>query len=58
MKRYKDITLKDEHPRSVGAQYAPEEEWRNSSRKNEQAEPKQKQYPLVEVTGDGRKVQC
>ena len=50
------MTLKDELPRSVGAQYATEEEWRNSSRKNEEAEPKQKQYPVV--TGDQSKVQC
>ena len=56
MKRQKYITLKDEHPRSVGAQYALGEEWRNSSRKNEEAEPKQKQHPLVEVTGDGSKL--
>ena len=58
MKRQKYITLKDEHPRSVGAQYALGEEWRNSSRKNEEAEPKQKQHPLVEVTGDGSKLWC
>ena len=50
------MTLKDELPRSVGAQYATEEEWRNSSRKNEEAEPKQKQYQVV--TGDQSKVQC
>ena len=43
---------------SVGAQYAPGEEWRSSSRKNEEAEPKQKQCPIVDVTGDGSKVQC
>ena len=46
MKRQKDTTLKDELPRSVGAQYATEEEWRNSSRKNEEAEPKQKPHML------------
>ena len=53
MKRQKDMTLKDELPRSVGAQYATEEEWRNNSRKNEEMEPKQKQHPVVDVTGDG-----
>ena len=56
MKRQKDRTLKDELPRSVGAQYATGEEWRNDSRKNEEAEPKQKQCPVVDVTGDGSKV--
>ena len=55
MKRRKDMTLKDELPRSVGAQYASGEEWRNSSRKNEEAELKQKQ-PVVDVTGDENKV--
>ena len=58
MKRLKDKTLKDELPRSVGAQYATGEDWRNNSRKNEDTEPKQKQCPAVEVTGDGSKVQC
>ena len=58
MKRQKDRTLKDEHPRSVAAQYATGEEWRNSSRKNEEAEPKQKQCPAVDVTSDGSKFQC
>ena len=48
------MTLKDELPRLVGAQYATGEEWRNNSRKNEETEPKQKQYPVVDVTGDGR----
>ena len=57
-KRQKDRTLKDELPRSVGAQYATGEEWRNNSRKNEEMEPKQKQCPGVDVTGDGSKVQC
>ena len=57
MKRQKDMTLKDELPRSVGAQYATGEKWRNNSRKNEKTEPKQKQYPAVDVTGDGNKVQ-
>ena len=58
MKRQKDMTLKDEFPRLVDAQYATGEEWRNSSRKNEEAEPKQKWHPVVDVTGDGSKVQC
>ena len=56
MKRQKDKTLKDELPRSVGAQYITEEQWRNNSRKNEETEPKQKQLPVVEVTGDECKV--
>ena len=56
MKRQKDRTLKDELPRLVGAQYATGEEWRNNSRKNEEMEPKQKQQPVVDVTGDGSKV--
>ena len=56
MKRQKDMTLKDELPSSVGAQYATVEEWRNSSRRNEEMKPKQKQYPVVDVTGDGSKV--
>jgi len=50
MKRQKDMTLKDELPRSVGAQYATGEDWRNGSRKNEETEPKQKQHPVVDVT--------
>ena len=58
MKRQKDKTLKDELPRSVGAQYATGDQWRNNSRKNEDTEPKQKQHPVVDVTGDGSKVQC
>ena len=58
MKRQKDRTLKDELPRSVGAQYATGDQWRNNSRKNEETEPKQNQYPGVDVTGDGSKVQC
>ena len=58
MKRQKDRTLKDECPRSVGAQYATGEEWRNNSRKNEETEAKQKQHPVVEVTGNGSKAQC
>ena len=52
------MTLKDELPRSVGAQHTTGEEWRNSSGKNEEVEPKQKQYPVVDVTGDRSKVQC
>ena len=55
MKRQKDRTLKDELPRSVGAQYATADQWRNNSRKNEGMEPKQKQHPAVDVTGDGSK---
>ena len=58
MKRQKDTTLKDELPRSIGVQYAMGEEWRNNSRKNEETEPKQKQQPVVDGTGDGSKVQC
>ena len=58
MKRKKDMTLKDEFPRSVSVYYAMGEEWRNTSNKNEEAEPKQKQYPVLDVTGDGSKVQC
>ena len=56
MKRQKDRTLKDELPRSVGAQYATEDEWRNNSRRNEGMEPKQKQHPVVDGTGDRSKV--
>ena len=56
MKRQKDRTLKDELPRSVGAQYATGDQWRNNSRKNEGMEPKQKQYPPVDVTGGRSKV--
>ena len=52
------MTLKDELPRSVGAQYAPGEKWRNSSRRNEEAEPKQKQHPVVDVSGGESKVRC
>ena len=57
-KRQKDRTPKDEMPRLVDAQYATGDQWRNSSRKNEETEPKQKQHPVVDVTGDGSKVQC
>ena len=56
MKRQKDRTLKEELPRSVGAQYATGDQWRNNSRKNEGMKPKQKQYPAVNVTGDRSKV--
>ena len=55
MKRQKDRTLKEEFPRSVGAQYATGDQWRTNSRKSEETEPKQKQYPVVDVTGDGSK---
>ena len=61
MKRQKDRTLKDELPRSVSTQYATGDQWRNISRNNEGAEPKQKQYPVVDVvdvTDDRSKVQC
>ena len=58
MKRQKDRTLKDELPRSVHAQYASGDQWRNNSRKNEETEAKQKQHPVVDMTGDGSKVQC
>ena len=56
MKRQKDRTLKDELPRSVGAQYTTGDQWRNTSRKNEGTEPKQKQHPVVDGTGDRSKV--
>ena len=58
MKRQKDRTLKDKLPRSVGAQYATRDQWRNNSRENEGMEPNQKQYPVVDVTDDRSKVQC
>ena len=56
MKRQKYRTLKDELPRSAGAQYATGDQWKNNSRKNEETEPKQKQHPVVDVTGDRSKV--
>ena len=56
MKRQRDRTLKDELHRLVGAQYATGDQWRNNSRKNEEMEPKQQQHPVVDVTGDGKKV--
>ena len=58
MKRQKDRTLKEELPRSVRAQYATGDQWRNNSRKNDKTEPKQKQHPVVDVTGDRSKVRC
>ena len=56
MKRQNDRILKEELPRSVDAQYATRDQWRSNSRKNEEMEPKQKQYPVVAVTGDRSKV--
>ena len=58
MKRQNDRILKEEFPRSVGAQYATGDQWRYNSRKNEGMEPKQKQYPVVDVTDDKSKVRC
>ena len=58
MKRQNDRILKEELPRAVGAQYATADQWRKNSRKNEGMEPKQKQYPAVDVTGDRSKVRC
>ena len=58
MIRQKDRTLKGELSRSIGAQYATGDQWRNNSRKNEGIEPKQKQHPVVDVTGDRSKVRC
>ena len=58
MKRQDDRTPKEELPRSSGAQYATGDQWRNYSRKNEGMEPKQKQYPAVDVTGDRSKIRC
>ena len=56
LKKQKERTLKDELPRSVGAQYATGEQSRNNSRKNKETEPKQKQHPVVDVPGDKNKV--
>ena len=56
MKSPKDRTIKDELPMLIGAQCATGDQWRNNSRKNEETEPKQKQYPVVDVTGDESKV--
>ena len=58
MKKQKDRVLKGELPRSVGAQFATAEQWRNNSRKNEEIGPKQKQHPVVDVIGDRGKVRC
>ena len=58
MKKQQDRTLKDELPRSVGTQYAIGDQWRNNFRKNEEMEPKQKQHPVEDVTGDRSKVRC
>ena len=58
MRKQKDISLKDELPRSVGVQYATGDQWRSNSTKYEEMEPKQKQHPVVEVSGDGIKIQC
>ena len=58
MKRQNDRILTEELPRSVGAEHATGDEWRNNARKNEGMEPKQKQYPVVDVTSDKNKVQC
>ena len=58
MKRQNDRILKEELPRSVGAQHATGDQWRNNCRKNEGVEPKQKQYPAVDVTGDRSKARC
>ena len=58
MKRQNDRILKEELPRSVGAQYATGDQWRNNSRKNEEMEPKQKQHPVLGMTGNRSKVQC
>ena len=58
MKNQKDRTLKDELPRSAGAQFATGDQWRNNSRKNEEMEPRKKQHPVVDVTGNGSKIWC
>ena len=58
MKRQNDRIPKEELPRSIGAQYATGDKWRNNSRKNEGMVPKQKQYPAVDMTGDRSKIQC
>ena len=58
VKGQNDRILEEELPRLVGAQYATGDQWRNNSRKNEGMEPKQNQYPVVNVTGDRHKVQC
>ena len=58
MKRQKDRTLKDKLPGSAGVQYATGDQWRNNSTENVEIEPKQKQHPVVDLTGDGSKVRC
>ena len=58
MKKQNHRILKEELPRSVGAQYATGDQWGNNSRKNEETEPKQKQHPVVDMSEDGSKVQC
>ena len=58
VKRQKDRTLKDELPKLVAAQYATGDQWKSNSRKNEETEPKQKQHPVVDVTGERNKVHC
>ena len=58
MKKQKDRTLKDELPRSIGAQYATGDQLRNNSRKKEEMEPKKKQHPAVDVNGDGSNILC
>ena len=58
MKKQKDMTLTDELPRSVSAKNATREQWKNDCRKNEEMEPKHKQCPVVDVTGNGSKIQC
>ena len=58
MKRQNDRILKEKLPRSIGAQYATGDQWRNNSRKNEETEPKQKEHLVVEVTGNGSKIRC
>ena len=58
MKREKDRTVKDELSRLVDVQYATGDQWRNNSKKNEETEPKQKQHPVVDVSGDGSQVRC
>ena len=58
MKRHNDRILKEELPKSVGGHYATGDQWGNNSRKNEGMEPKQKQYPVVDGSGDGSRVLC
>ena len=58
IKRQNDRILKEELPRSVGAQYTTGDQWRTNSRKNKEMEPKQQEHPVVDVAGDRRKVQC